>query len=92
MKQHDLMGAFGALPATTVPNFPARGAVITTYDNLSIYIQEGSIRRKVKDDDELMGVTDSCYRNESYVVEDETLFVGIEFDHVLLPNEQPKEQ
>ncbi|MGL5605621.1 MAG: phage major capsid protein, P2 family [Plesiomonas sp.] len=87
IKQHELMGTFGGMPAATMPNFPARGAVITTFDNLSIYTQTGSMRRKVKDDDELKGVVDSYYRNEAYVVEDESLFVGIEFDHVVLPGD-----
>lgn len=89
MRQYDLMGSFGGLPATICPNFPARGAVITTYDNLSIYTEDESMRRKIKDDDELMGVVDSYYREEAYVVEDETLFVGIEFDHVVLPGDAP---
>ncbi|MGQ8702872.1 phage major capsid protein, P2 family [Serratia marcescens] len=89
VKQFDLMGTFGGMPAVIVPNFPARGAVITTYNNLSIYPQEASMRRQVKDDDELKGVTDSYYRNEAYVVEDESLFVGIEFDNVVLPGDTP---
>ncbi|BEH73721.1 phage major capsid protein, P2 family [Edwardsiella tarda] len=88
IKQHELMGTFGGMPAATLPNFPARGAVITTFDNLSIYTQSGSMRRKVKDDDEQKGVVDSYYRNEAYVVEDESLFVGIEFDNVVLPGDK----
>jgi P2 family phage major capsid protein len=89
VKQFDLMGTFGGLPAAVLPNFPARGAVITTYDNLSIYTQDASMRRKVKDDDDEKGVIDSYYRNEAYVVEDESLFVGIEFDNVVLPGDTP---
>lgn len=87
MKQMDLMGSFGGLPATIPPNFPARGCVITTYDNLSIYTQEGSMRRAFKDDDEHKGLVDSYYRNEAYVVEDETLFVGVEPANVVLPGD-----
>lgn len=87
-KQHELMGTFGGLPAITPPNFPARGAVITPLDNLSIYTQTGSLRRKIKDDDDLKGLVDSYYRNEGYVVEDETAFVGIEFANVVFPEER----
>lgn len=87
-KQHELMGTFGGLPAITPPNFPSRGAVITPLDNLSIYTQTGSLRRKIKDDDDLKGLIDSFYRNEGYVVEDETAFVGIEFDNVVFPEER----
>ncbi|EIY1687696.1 TPA: phage major capsid protein, P2 family [Escherichia coli] len=88
MKQMDLMGSFGGLPAVVPPQFPARGCVITTYDNLSIYTQEGSMRRAFKDDDELAGLVDSYYRNEAYVVEDETLFVGIEPGNVMLEGDK----
>lgn len=87
IKQHDLMGTFGGLPAVTVPNFPARGAVITTYDNLSIYTQASSARRRVADDYDKKGVIDSYLRNEAFVVEDESRFVGIEFKNVVLPGE-----
>lgn len=88
MKQMDLMGSFGGLPAVVPPMFPSRGCVITTYDNLSIYTQEGSMRRAFKDDDENKGLVDSYYRNEAYVVEDETLFVGIEPGHVVLEGDK----
>jgi len=88
MKAMDLMGSFGGLPAVILPNFPARGCVITTYDNLSIYTQEGSMRRAFKDDDEHKGLVDSYYRNEAYVVEDETLFVGIEPGNVVLEGDK----
>ena len=89
VKQFDLMGTFGGMPAVILPNFPARGAVITTYNNLSIYTQGASMRRKVKDDDDEKGVIDSYLRREAYVVEDESLFVGIEFDNVVLPGDTP---
>ncbi|HBM9353342.1 TPA: phage major capsid protein, P2 family [Citrobacter freundii] len=88
MKQMDLMGSFGGLPATIPPNFPARGCNITTYANLSIYTQENSMRRAFKDDDEHKGLVDSYYRNEAYVVEDETLFVGIESANVVLEGDK----
>ncbi|MEB2410367.1 phage major capsid protein, P2 family [Enterobacter asburiae] len=88
MKQMDLMGSFGGLPATILPNFPARGCVITTYENLSLYTQEGSMRRAFKDDDDHKGLVDSYYRNEAYVVEDETLFVGLEPGNVVLEGDK----
>lgn len=42
-----VIGTYGGLPAVSVPGFPSTGVLITTYDNLSIYIQEDSIRRSV---------------------------------------------
>ena len=88
MKQHDLMGSFGGLPAVIPPQFPARGCVITTFDNLSIYTQSDSMRRAFRDDDELAGLVDSYYRNEAYVVEDETLFVAVEPDSIVLEGDK----
>ncbi|MGC6029844.1 phage major capsid protein, P2 family [Enterobacter kobei] len=87
IKEYNLMGTFGGMPAVVLPNFPARGANITTYENLSIYTQDASQRRSVKDDDDEKGVIDSYLRRETYVVEDESLFVGIEFDNVVLPGD-----
>lgn len=82
-----LMSSFGGMPAMTTPNLPARSAVVTTLDNLSIYIQEDSIRRGMKDDDELKGVKDSYYRNEAYVVEDCGRFVAFEPANIKLPGD-----
>lgn len=82
LQTHELMSSFGGMPAVTPPNMPGKLAFVTSYDNLSIYVQQGSIRRGFKDDDELKAVKDSYYRNEGYVVEDVTKFVGIEFEKV----------
>lgn len=82
LQMNELMSSFGGMPAVTPPNMPGKAAFVTSYDNLSIYIQEGSIRRGYKDDDELKAVKDSYYRREGYVVEDVTKFVGIEFANV----------
>lgn len=82
LQLNELMASFGGMPAVTPPNMPGKLAFVTSYDNLSIYTQEGSIRRGFKDDDELKAVKDSYYRNEGYVVEDVTKFVGIEFANV----------
>lgn len=81
---NELMSSFGGMPAVTPPNMPGKAAFVTSYDNLSIYIQEKSIRRGMKDDDELKAVKDSYYRMEGYVVEDVTKFVGIEFANVVI--------
>lgn len=88
LKTHDLMSSFGGMPAMTPPNMPGRLAIVTSLDNLSIYTQSGSIRRGMKDDEELKAIKDSYYRNEGYVVEDVTKFVGIEFANVKLPSDE----
>lgn len=60
----------GGLPAARVPFFPAGKVLVTTYDNLSIYTQEGTRRRHVKDNPakDQIDNFESC--NDAYVVED----------------------
>jgi hypothetical protein len=53
-----------------VPYFPANAFLITTLNNLSIYYQDGKVRRLIKDQPELDQVTDFQSSNEAYVVED----------------------
>lgn len=76
---------FGGVDSWETPsNFPARGLVITSYDNLSIYLQADSWRRNLKEESEFDRWMDYNSRNEGYVVEEPRKFVGIEFDNVKL--------
>lgn len=80
------LSTFGGLPAVSPSNFPARGLVITSYDNLSIYVQEETWRRMLKDKPEKDRVEDYNSRNEGYVVETPEKFVAVEFGNVKLPD------
>jgi len=60
----------GTLPVDTPAYFPANGLLITSYDNLSIYQQRGSMRRFIKDEPEWNRTSDYQSVNESFVVED----------------------
>ena len=79
---------FGGLPWLTPSNFPGRGLVITSLDNLSIYVQSETWRRNIKDKPEKDRVEDYNSRNEGYVVETPEKFVGLEFDNVVVPDGQ----
>ena len=68
----------GGLPAVRVPFFPATAILITTLSNLSIYWQEGTRRRFLKDEQELDRVANYESVNEDYVVEDYELVVLVE--------------
>lgn len=70
--------AIGGLPAVRVPFFPANGLLITRLDNLSIYWQEGTRRRMLKDEPEKDRVANYESVNEAYVVEDYELTVLVE--------------
>ncbi|ARF51485.1 phage major capsid protein, P2 family [Pantoea stewartii] len=60
----------GGLPAFGVPFFPADAALITTFENLSMYWQRNTDRRLVADESPYNRVAIYDSRNEAYVVED----------------------
>jgi P2 family phage major capsid protein len=68
----------GGLPAVRVPFFPANGILITRLDNLSIYWQEETRRRMLKDEPEYDRIANYESVNEDYVVEDYELAVLVE--------------
>jgi P2 family phage major capsid protein len=80
------MTHLGGLPWTTPNNFPSRGLVVTSYDNLSIYYQEGSWRRQIKEEPKKNRVEDYNSRNEGYVVETPEKMTALEFQNVKLPD------
>lgn len=60
----------GGLPAFGAPFFPDNAVLITAFDNLSLYWQAGSDRRKIVEEPDLNRVAIYDSRNEAYVVED----------------------
>ena len=68
----------GGLPAVRVPFFPANGLLITRLDNLSIYWQEGTRRRQLKDEPEYNRIANYESVNEAYVVEEYELCALVE--------------
>ena len=68
----------GTLPALHVPNFPAKTILITSPDNLSIYMQSGTLVRSIVEQPEWDRAVDFQSVNEDFVVEDYTKCVLIE--------------
>lgn len=68
----------GNLPVCSVPFFPEGALVVTTFDNLSIYIQEGARRRAVIDNPKRDQIENFESSNEDYFIEDLGLFVMAE--------------
>jgi len=68
----------GGLPPVMVPFFPADAILITRLDNLSIYWQEETRRRMLKDEPEYDRIANYESVNEDYVVEDYELVVLVE--------------
>ncbi|BFU60777.1 MULTISPECIES: phage major capsid protein, P2 family [Rodentibacter] len=81
----------GGLQAVSVPYFPKGTVLITSLDNLSIYVQEGKVRRHIKDVPERNRVEDYLSSNEAYVVENyEALAMAKNITIVETPVEPPK--
>ena len=60
----------GNLPVYAVPFFPEDTILVTTFDNLSIYVQEGSRRRTVIDNPKRDQIENDESSNEDYYIED----------------------
>lgn len=60
----------GGLQAVSVPYFPDGALMITTFDNLSVYWQEGARRRSVIDNPKRDQIENYESSNDAYVVED----------------------
>ena len=78
--------AIAGVPTVTVPFFPARGLVITSYDNLSIYYQTEATRRAIIDNPKRDRVEEYLSSNDAYVVEDYGKFAGVRDGAIKLKN------
>lgn len=85
---HNLLGSFAGMNAITPPCFPAKAAVVTTLKNLSVYTEQESVRRSLRNDEDRKGIVNSYYRQEGYVVEDLGLMTAIDHTAVKLNGEQ----
>ena len=72
----------GGLPVFLAPFFPKDAMLITSFSNLSIYFQKGSLRRLMKEEPEYNRIATYQSMNDAYVVEDygkSALIQGIKF-------------
>ena len=83
IQEMQVIGTYGGLPAVKVPGFPSTGIMVTSYDNLSIYIQDGSIRRSTgKKNDAKDQIENFESMNMAYVLEEKGKAAAIEFKNV----------
>jgi len=68
----------GGLQAAAVPFFPDDTLLITTYDNLSIYWQEGARRRRMEENPKRDRVENYESSNDAYVVENTGMAAMVE--------------
>lgn len=60
----------GGLPVYLAPFFPKDAMLITSFSNLSIYFQKGSLRRLLREEPEYNRIATYQSMNDAYVVED----------------------
>lgn len=68
----------GNLPLVQVPFFPEGTLLVTTFDNLSIYVQEGARRRHMIDNPKRDQIENYESSNEDYYIEDLGLAAMVE--------------
>ena len=85
-KIQEITSEFAGLPLEPAPShFPSRGVMVTSLDNLSIYYQNTSMRRTIKDRPEKNRMEEFNSVNEGYVIEDEEKAAVVEFANVRIP-------
>lgn len=73
----DTFKHFGGLDRVKIPNFPSDTIVVTSLDNLSVYIKESTIFRQVVNNPKRNRVEDYQHREEAYIVENLSKFAAI---------------
>lgn len=77
-----VINTYGGLPSFQVSFFPPRGILVTSFDNLSHYVQAGSTRMSIENNAKKKRVEDYESRNACYYVEDLEKAVYFESDSV----------
>lgn len=70
LQPNQLLKNYGGLPSFSIPFMPNGTILVTSYNNLSIYYQDTSWRRLIRDWAPKKRYEDFTSRNEGYVVED----------------------
>ncbi|MBD1582791.1 phage major capsid protein, P2 family [Pseudoalteromonas sp. S16_S37] len=82
VEMSQVINTYGGLPSFQISFFPPRGIFVTSFDNLSHYIQSGSIRMSIENNAKKKRVEDYESRNACYYVEDLEKVAYIESDSV----------
>ncbi|MFZ7273865.1 phage major capsid protein, P2 family [Avibacterium avium] len=84
LQNHYIANQFGGMKTLTPPQFPIYGAVVTTLQNLSLYIFNRSGRYSIRQDQDYKREVVSYWRFEGYVVEDLGLMAAVDPAMVIL--------
>jgi len=70
LELEQIIETYGGLKAYKVPFFPSKGIMVTSFENLAHYIQNGSTRTHVEDNHKKKRVEDYQSRNDCYYIHD----------------------
>jgi len=84
IEDRQIIGTYGGLPAYKIPFFPPRGVMVTSFKNLSIYIQADSIRRLMLDNPKRDRYETYQSQNMDYVIEELGKIAAVEHKNVKL--------
>ncbi|HAS6882997.1 phage major capsid protein, P2 family [Vibrio parahaemolyticus] len=73
----DTFTHFGGLDSVRIPNFPDNTIVITSLDNLSVYIKESTPYRQIEPNAKRNRVEDYQHREEAYIVENMAKYAAL---------------
>ncbi|WP_419737418.1 phage major capsid protein, P2 family [Pseudomonas sp. COR18] len=82
IEDQQVIATYGGLQSFLIPFFPAKGILVTSWKNLSIYFQGTSWRRHLLENPKRSRVEDYNGRNEGYVIEQLGKFAYLESDSV----------
>ncbi|WP_022940118.1 phage major capsid protein, P2 family [Psychromonas hadalis] len=84
IEDRQIIGTYGGLPAFKIPHFPSRGILVTSFKNLSIYIQKDSVRRRMEDNAKRDRYETYQSQNMDYVIEELGKAAALNFENVKL--------
>ncbi|WP_163832239.1 phage major capsid protein, P2 family [Spartinivicinus ruber] len=87
IENQQVIQTIGGLPSYSFPGMPSRLAMVTSFNNLSLYFQSSSWRKQVVDNPRRDQVEDYNSRNEGYVVEQYEKVAFIEPDQIQFKGE-----
>lgn len=84
IEDKQVIATYGGLPAYKVPHFPGRGIMVTSFKNLSIYIQKDSVRRLYFDNAKRDRYETYQSQDMDYVIEELGKIAAIKWQNVKL--------
>jgi P2 family phage major capsid protein len=87
IEDKQIIATYGGLAAYKVPFFPARGIMVTSFKNLSIYIQKDSVRRSMQDNAKRDRYETYQSQEMDYVIEELGKIAALNFANVKLTDD-----